>query len=116
MDVERFIGYIALCWLVGSVLLMARSIRRGCDLAETLAQRDPATYEALGRPRPGYFDSQRRRRFARFVGQREFESLADAALSFRFEAYRKHEARLIPAILASGAAVAVLGLVVRHAV
>ncbi len=116
MGLEQSVGFIALCWLAGSIFLMARSIRRGRDLAQVLAQRDPALYEELGSPRPGYFESLQRTRFARFVGQREFENLADAALSSEFEAYRRHEARVILSILASGAGVAVFGLVVRHAV
>jgi hypothetical protein len=115
MEPEKFIGFAALCWLVGSLLLMARSIRRGRDLAEVFAERDPATYEGLGRPRPGYFDSLRRRRFARFVGNREYEGLADATLSSQFEVLRRYEARLIPSILVSGGVVAALGFVVRHA-
>jgi len=57
----------------------------------------------------------RRTRFSQFVGSREFEELADGSLSAEFEAYRKSEARLVLSILASGAAVALLGLAVRHA-
>jgi hypothetical protein len=115
MEPEKAIGIIALIWLVGSFLLMARSIRRGRELAEALAARDPETYEALGRPRPGYFESVRRTRFARFVGRREFEKLVDAPLSAQFEAYRKSEARLVLSILASGAFVALLVFAVRSA-
>lgn len=110
METKTAVGLIALAWLIGSLFLMARSIRRGRDLAEALAARHPDTYEALGRPRPGYFESVRRTRFAQFVGRREFESLADGALSARFEAYRKSEARLVVSILASGALVALLGV------
>ena len=105
MDSEEIVGLAALTWLVVSLILMARFIRRGRDLAEALATRHPAAYEALGRPRPGYLESVRRTRFSQFVGRREFESLADGALSARFEAYRKSEARLILSILISGAIV-----------
>jgi hypothetical protein len=115
MESEKAVGLIALVWLVSSFLLMARSIRRGRDLAEALATRHPETYEALGRPRPGYLESVRRTRFSQFVGRREFEELADGSLSAEFEAYRKSEARLILSILASGAVVALVGLAVRHA-
>jgi hypothetical protein len=115
MESEKVVGLIALSWLVGSFLLMARSIREGRDLAETLATRHPETYEVLGRPRPGYFDSVRRTRFAQFVGRREFESLADDSLSSQFEAYRKAEARLILSILAAGVVAVLIGLSVRHA-
>ncbi len=114
MESEKAVGLVALCWLIGSFLLMARSIRSGRDLAEALATRHPATYEALGRPRPGYLDSVRRTRFAEFVGRREFESLADGPLSAQFEAYRKSEARLVLSILASGGIVALLAFAVRH--
>ena len=115
MESEKVVGLIALGWLIGSFLLMARSIRRGRDLAEALATRHPATYEALGRPRPGYLESVRRTRFAQFVGRREFENLADASLPAQFEAYRKSEARLIVFILGSGVIVVLLAFAVRHA-
>jgi len=111
---ETAVGLIALVWLVASVLLMARSIRRGQALADALATRHPATYESLGRPRPGYLESARRTRFARFVGRREYETLADASLRARFEAYRNSEARLIVSILASGTLVAVLAFAWRR--
>jgi hypothetical protein len=115
MESEKAIGLIALSWLVCSFLLMARSIRGGRDLAETLAARHPETYEALGRPRPGYLENVRRTRFAQFVGRREFEELSDELLSSQFEAYRKSEARLILSILAAGVVVALLAFAVRHA-
>jgi hypothetical protein len=112
MDSEKAVGLIALGWLTGSFLLMARSIRSGRELAEALEARHPATYEALGRPRPGYFESVRRTRFARFVGRGEFESLGDPTLSARFETYRKSEARLVLSVIAAGAMVALLTLAV----
>jgi len=114
MEPEKLVAFVALGWLIGAVLLMARSIRRGRDLADELATRHPATYEALGRPRPGYFESVRRTRFAQFVGRREFEKLVDGSLPARFEAYRKSEARLILSILGSGLLVALLTFTVRH--
>ena len=113
MEVEDLIGLAALIWLIGSLLLMARSIRGGRELAEELATRHPVTYEALGRPRPGYLESVRRTRFARFVGRREFENLADDSLSAQFEAYKKSEARLVLSILASGVIVVMLAFVLR---
>jgi len=115
MEIEKAVGLVALTWLVGSFLLMARSIRRGRDLAEALATRHPETYEALGRPRPGHFDSVRRTRFAQFVGRREFENLDDGSLAAQFEAYRKSEARLILSIIGSGVVLALLAVAVRHA-
>jgi len=115
MGLEQVIGLIALAWLVGSFLLMVRSIRKGRDLADMLAARYPEMYEELGRPRPGYFESMRRTRFAHFVGRREFANVVDARLSAQFEAYRKSEARLISSILASGAVVAVLAVALRDA-
>ena len=115
MEFEKALGLVALGWLLGSFLLMAGSLRGGRDLAEALATRHPATYEVLGRPRPGYFESARRTRFAQFVGRREFENLGDGSLSAQFEAYRKSEARLVLSIFASAAVVAVLAFVLRHA-
>ena len=110
MDLARPIAIVALVWLAGSFLLMARSIQRGRALADELAMRHPEAYEALGRPRPGYLESIRRTRFARFVGGREFEELPDGALVARFEAYRKSEHRLVASVLASGAVLAMLAL------
>ncbi len=115
MEPKVIVGLIALGWLICSVLLMARFIRRGLNLVEELATRDPLTYQALGRPRPGYFESARRTRFAQFVGRREYEELTDEWLSAQFEAYRKQEVRFIVSILGSGAVIVLLGFVVRHA-
>ena len=116
MNLEAALGFIALTWLIGSLLLMARSIRVGRDLADELAGRHPRVYEALGRPSPGYFENVRRTRFAQFVGRREFEDLGDVSLSAQFEAYRKHEARIVLSVVATGAGVAVLVFAVRHVV
>jgi hypothetical protein len=114
MELERAVGLIALGWLIGSVLLMARSIRIGRALAEALASRHPSVYEALGRPLPGYLESVRRTRFAQFVARREFEKLADGALSAEFEAYRRSEARLMAGVLTTGGMIALIGLAMRH--
>lgn len=115
MGFEKAIALIASAWLVGSLLLMARSIRKGRDLADALAARHPEIYQALGRPRPGYFESVRRTRFAQFVGRREFENLADGSLSAEFEAFRKSEARLVISSVASGVLLAALAMVGRYA-
>jgi len=115
MDVEKAMGLVALGWLVGAFLLMARSVRRGRDLADALAARHPEIYEELGRPRPGLLQSVRGNRFAHFVGRREFEHLGDPVLSARFEAHRRSEARLLAGLLASLVAVFALVLVVRRA-
>ena len=115
MEAEKVVGLVALAWLVGAFLLMARSVRGGRQLADALATRHPELYESLGRPRPGYFDSVQRSRFARFVARREYEELADPALSARFEEHRKSEARLLVLLLTSLAAVGLLVLAVRRA-
>jgi hypothetical protein len=113
MGLEKTLGFIALIWLVGSVLLMARSVREGCDLADELAKRHPEVYEALGRPRPGFFYSAERTRFAQYVGRRKFENLGDDTLSARFEAYRKREARIIVSVLSIGAILAALAFTMK---
>lgn len=115
MTSEIAVGLVALGWLIGSFLLMTRSIRRGRHLAEILAARHPAMYEELGCPRPGYFESARRTRFAQFVGRREFENLADGSLAAQFEAYRRSEARIVLSVLASGVVVVLLAVAVRYA-
>lgn len=114
MELKKVVALIALGWLIGAVILMGRSIRRGQALAEALARRHPETYEALGRPRPGYFHSVRRSRFAGFVARREFENLGDPELAAHFDNYRRSEARLVLSILASMVVVALLVLVVRY--
>ena len=114
MGLEKAVALVALGWLIGGILLMSRSIRRGRELAGTLAKRHPEIYEALGRPRPGYLHSVRRDRFAKFVGRREFETLADPDLLAQFEEYRKFEARLVLSVLAGLVVVALLIFAVRH--
>lgn len=114
MELEKAVALIALGWLIGALFLMGRSIRRGRELAKTLAKRHPEIYETLGRPQPGYLHSVRRDRFAQFVGRREYEKLADRDLSARFEEYRKFEARLVLSVLVSLAVVAILVFAVQH--
>lgn len=114
MDPEKIVGLIALAWLIGAFLLMARSVQRGRELADALATRHPLLFESLGRPRPGYFDSVQRSRFAQFVGRREFKELADPVLAAQFEKHRKAEARLLILLLTSLAALGLLIFAVRH--
>jgi hypothetical protein len=114
VEIQKLAAAVALAWLIVACLVMARSVRRGRDLATALAQRHPETYEALGRPRPGYFASVRRDRFARFVARREFDEIGDPVLAARFEEHRKSEARAVIAILASMAAVALIVLVAKR--
>jgi hypothetical protein len=113
MDPGRLVAYVALAWLLVGTVLMGRSIRKGRELAAALAERHPATYEALGRPRPGWFHGVRRDRFARFVGRGAFRALDDPALVSRFEDYRRSDARLVVALLASMVVVGLLVLAVR---
>ncbi len=114
MESDKALGLIAVGWLVGAILLFARLIRRGRELTTALATQHPETYEALGRPQPGYLQSVRRSRFAQFVARREYENLDDPALSAQFEDYRKAEARLLLSLLASLGVVVLLVLTVHH--
>lgn len=110
------VGYIAVAWLTGAMLLLMRLVRRGKKLAADLAARHPGIYEALGRPQPGFLHSVRRSHFARFVARREYENLGDSALSAEFEDYRQAEARLLIVLLVSLGFVGFLILAVRYAV
>jgi hypothetical protein len=101
MNPEKAMGCVALAWLIWAFALMARSVQRGRHLADALALRHPKLYESLGRPRPGYFDSIQRSRFARFVGRREFETLRDPVLADEFERHRKGESRSLLMLLVS---------------
>jgi hypothetical protein len=103
MDLES--AAAAAGWLAMAMGWLVRSVQYGRRLAEQLAQRDPDRYEALGSPRPGYFDSLRRNRFFRFVMQAEFRSLTDAALVDQFEAYRRTEVRGLLVVLSTLAAI-----------
>ena len=114
MEPEKVLAVLAIVWLIASFLAMARSIRRGRELAELLAARHPETWEALGRPCPGYFESARRTRFSRFVGRREFEQLGDEILAAHFEIYRKNEARIVLSAILSGSVLALLVLALRY--
>ena len=114
MDLEKLLAIVALGWLIVSVSLMARSIRRGRELSDALALYHPELYEKLGRPRPGYFESVRRTRFARFVARRDFENVVDASLAARFEAYRRSEAHSVMSIVGSGAVIVLLVMALRY--
>ena len=101
MSLESAIAAAAAGWLAMAMGWLVRSVQYGRQLAEQLELRDPDRYEALGSPRPGYFDSLRRNRFSRFVMQAEFRSLADAALIAQFEAYRTTEIRRLVVVLST---------------
>ncbi len=104
MDLESAIAAAAAGWLAVAMGWLVRSVQYGRRLAEQLELRDPGRYEALGSPRPGYFDSLRRSRFSRFVMQAEFRSLTDAALVEQFTAYRQTEIRGLVVVLSTLAA------------
>lgn len=114
MEVDKIIGFIALGWLISAILLSARLIRRGRGLTAALAVKDPETYDALGRPQPGYLQSARRSRFSQFLARREYENLDDPPLSAQFEDYRKSEARLLLFLIGSLIIVFLLILIVRY--
>lgn len=80
-----------------------------------LATRYPETYEALGRPEPGFLHSERRRQFSQFIARRAYEDIGDIALSAKFEEYRRAENRLLVSVLASLVIVVLLIFAVRHA-
>jgi alkylation response protein AidB-like acyl-CoA dehydrogenase len=113
---EEGAAFIALAWLAAAVVLVARSVRRGRDLADDLAASYPETYEELGRPRPGYFMTLRQNRFTQFIARREYAGLGDARLTVRFEEYRQAEARLLIVLLASLAVACLVIYVLRHIV
>ncbi len=113
MNPETTVAFIALVWLISAGLLIMRSVRRGRALADALAERNPDTFEALGRPRPDYFQSSRGRRFARFVLQREYDKLDDSVLRTRFEDYRGAEQRLLVILLVTLVIVFLLMVAVR---
>jgi len=114
MNPEEALAYTALAWLVVGWILFSRSIRRGRELSDTLAARHPRTYEALGRPRPGYVDSIRSSRFGRYVGRQEFRALADPPLVAAFEHHRRAERQLVIFLLSTLGVIGVLVLAVRR--
>lgn len=114
MEAEQAVGLVAIVWLIAALLLMARVIARGRALADELAARHPQFYAASGRPRPGYFHSTRRNRFAQFVAQREYDGLEDPSLAAKFDAHRKSEARTLLVLLISLVVVFLLILAVSY--
>jgi len=113
MEAEKIAGLIALTWLIASVLMAARLVRKGRALVDTLASRYPAVYESLGRPMPGFLFSARRNSFTLFMSRREYQKLGDPELAERFEAYRKAEGRLLLILLGSLAIVTLIIVAVR---
>jgi hypothetical protein len=109
VEFESAIAAAAAGWLAMAMGWLVRSVQYGRRLAAELESRDPDRYEALGSPRPGYFDSIRRNPFFRFVMQAEFRSLTDAALVEQFEAYRRTEIRGLAVVLST---LAILGVAV----
>jgi hypothetical protein len=105
MQSEDAIALLAAAWLACAGSLVVRSVQRGRALADMLAARHPEKYEALGRPRPSYFDSVRRGRFERFVMRCEYLVLDDPALVEEFERHRRSEVRLLVGLLSGLAAV-----------
>jgi hypothetical protein len=105
MDLETAIAAAAAGWLAMAMGWLVRSVQYGRLLAGQLELRDPVRYEALGSPRPSYFDSLRRSRFYRFVMRAEFRSLTDPALVEQFETYRRTEIRGLVVVLSTLAAV-----------
>jgi hypothetical protein len=114
MDLETAIAAAAAGWLAMAMGWLVRSVQYGRRLAEQLELCDPDRYEALGSPRPGYFDSVRRSRFSRFVMRAEFRSLTDPALVEQFEAYRRTEIRGLVVVLSTLAAVGAAVVWLEH--
>lgn len=115
MEIEKVLGLIVLGWLIGAVLLMARLVRRARALMSLLATQYPGTYEALGRPQPGFLQSARRSAFTQFMLRRAYEDLEDPALSPQFEEYRHAEFRALVSLVVSLVIVALLVVTVRYA-
>ena len=113
MEPETTVAFLGLAWMIAAALLLMRSVRRGRAIAASLAERHPDTFEALGRPRPGYFQSRRSMRFARYIAKREYEKLGDVELRLRFEDYRDGEMHLLVVLLVTMGIVALLMLAVR---
>jgi hypothetical protein len=116
MEIEKVLGLIVVGWLIAAVLLMARLVRKGRKLMAVFATRYPETYEALGRPKPGFLQSARRSRFSEFISLRAYKDLCDPALCDQFEEYRKAEVCLLLCSLVSLVIVGVVVLTVRNAV
>ena len=115
MQQEDAIAFLAAVWLASAALLVVRSVRRGRSLADALATRHPEKFEALGQPRPSYFDSVRRGRFERFVMQRGYRELDDPPLVGAFERHRRSELQLLIGLLSGLGVVSLLILWLKHA-
>jgi hypothetical protein len=112
---EDTVGAAGAVYLAVSMVLIAFSVRRGRGVFEQLALRHPEHYEALGRPRPGFFDSPRRTRFAQYLSRREYLDLPDPPLVEELEALRRFEHRMMAALLIGLAALGLAIAYVRYA-
>jgi hypothetical protein len=108
---EDTVGAAGAVYLAVSMLLIVAWVRRGRDVIDRLALRHPDRYEELGRPRPGYFDSPRRTRFAQYLSRREYVDLPDPPLVEEFDELRRFEHRMLAALLIGLAA---LGLAIAY--
>jgi hypothetical protein len=115
MQHEDAVAFAAAAWLVSAAVLVIRSVRQGRALSDALAARHPETFEELGRPRPGYFDSVRRDCFARFVMRRGYRELDDPPLVDEFERHRRSEVQLLIVLLSGLAVVSLLILWLKRA-
>jgi hypothetical protein len=109
---EEGIGIAGGVFLLLGFALLARSVRKGRDISELLEMRHPERFEALGRPRPGYFDSVQRTRFEQFILRREYRDLDDPYLIERCEDLRSFNLRFLGFLLLGFAA---LGLAILWA-
>lgn len=104
MNSKQIVAITAIVWLVGFCVLFVLQIRRGRMLVSHLEREEPEFYQGHGRPRPGMFDSSRRRHFSRFMAKRNYLDLDDQKLAEEFERYRRSENRLLASAL-SGMAI-----------
>jgi hypothetical protein len=92
------VGFLAFLLVNGVWLTL--SVRRGRGLCGEFAQRFPVEYQELGRPNPGFFLSERRTAYGRFMMQRAFEPFGEPGLVQAFAALRWSEMHQLTFLLA----------------
>lgn len=112
---EETLGAAGAVYLAISMVWITVWVRRGQELAARLALRHPDRYEALGRPRPGYFDSPQRTRFARYLAAREYRELPDPPLVEEFEELRRFERRMMTVLMVGLGALGIAIAILRYA-
>lgn len=100
MPVEHLLGVAGAIFLSICGIWLVASISYGRRLTREFEERLPEQYAKADSPWPGYFNSQRRHAYFRFLMRREYETLTDPYLVRAFTKLRRAEVALLVFIVA----------------